>query len=79
MAGRAFGQLRVWPNAAAPLAARSQVPEWKNPNPSPWAELFLAAVDDLLATSYGEVNDVADKSAGKLPTSRVVSCRVVTA
>ena len=53
-------------------------------------ELFLAAVDDLLATSYGlvrdrqvrgEVNDVADKSAGKLRGScrQVVSCRVVTA
>ena len=55
-------------------------------------ELFLAAVDDLLATGYGLVSD---KSAGKLTTSRtspwgsygevadkscrVVSCRVVTA
>ena len=40
-------------------------------------KLFLAAVDDLLATSYGLVRD---KSAGKLRGScrQVVSCRVVT-
>ena len=56
-----------------------------------WTGLFLAAVGDLLATSYGLVSD---KSAGKLTTSRtsprgsygevadkscrVVSCRVVS-
>jgi len=42
---------------------------------TPWAELFLVAVDDLLATSYRKANDVADKSKlrGKSPTSRVVT------